>query len=147
MKKVILPFLISVIGLLLLAQTPTNKYHKIMQNGIEYETNGKDTICIVDTMPEFSGGMEKCFQFISSHLHYPERAWQDGIEGTVILRFIVFKTGEVTNITKVKGVREDLDNEAIRVISLMPKWKPAIKTGQPISMKYTIPIHFRLPKE
>lgn len=146
MKKVIIPCLICVVGLLY-AQTPTNKYHKIKINGIEHETNGIDTICIVDTMPEFPGGKEKCFQFISSHLRYPESAWKDRVEGTVIIRFVVYKTGKITNVTIVKGVREDLDNEAIRVLSLMPKWKPAMKTGQPISMKYTIPIKFGLPRE
>ena len=126
------------------SQEVKNEYYKFSKNGIEFQTNGKDTICIVDPMPEFKGGKEKLSKFLSKNLNYPEKAYNDNIEGTVFVSFVVGKSGEIENVKIKKGIRKDLDNEALRVVMKMPKWKPGAQNGNPIPVQMTLPIVFKL---
>ena len=128
----------------ILSQENNTEYIKFIKNGIEFQTNGKDTICIVDPMPEFPGGNKKLIKFLQKNIKYPESAVIDKIEGKVVLRFTIDKSGIIRDIVVIESVREDLDNEAIRVIKKMPKWKPGEQNGISISVSYTYPIVFRL---
>lgn len=121
-----------------------SQYRKLILHGVEAQTNGKDTIYIVDPMPQFPGGRSAMVEFLKQNIYYPVSARRDHIEGEVLVTFVVDKTGVIRNVVIKKGVREDLDNEAIRVMQIMPKWSPGKIKGVPVSVKYTIPIHFHL---
>ena len=99
---------------------------------------------VVENMPEFPGGMTAMMQFLAENVCYPEAAEKSGTQGRVIATFIVEKDGSITNIKIVKSVSEELDAEAKRVIEAMPNWKPGKQSGEPVRVKYTIPITFRL---
>ena len=82
--------------------------------------------------------------FISSHLKYPLVAEENGIQGRVIVSFVVEKDGSISNVKIAKGVDPSLDREAMRVINSMPRWTPGKIKGQPVRVKYTGPVNFRL---
>ncbi len=82
------------------------------------------------------------YHFISRNLVYPKEAIEKGIEGEVTSVFIIDKTGKVSNVRVVEGVYPALDKEAVRVIKMMPKWKPAQIKGKNVAVNYTLPIVF-----
>lgn len=98
----------------------------------------------VEIEPEFPGGPEAMNNWIVQHITYPMAAWENGEHGIVYVKFIIAKTGEVTAAKVVKGVSESLDSEAVRVVSLMPKWKPGMQKGKPVAVNFTLPINFKL---
>jgi len=144
MKNVVLFFL----GCLLFENATycqtSSKYTKFMMHGVEFQTNGKDTICIVDPMPQYPGGSDALLAFEEQNINYPETARRDHIEGKVLVSFVVDRTGVIRNVIIKQGVRDDLDYEAMRVVKMMPKWKPGEIKGVPVSVKFTLPINFRL---
>ena len=99
---------------------------------------------VVEQMPEFPGGVEEMMKFLAANVKYPEEAYSQGIEGRVVLTFIVEVDGTITNVKVSKKVNELLDAEAIRVVNSMPKWKPGKQNGKEVRVKYTIPVIFRL---
>ncbi len=98
----------------------------------------------VEVQPEFPGGNEALFKFIADNIVYPPSAKEEGIQGKVYIQFVIDKDGNVTKPQIMRGVNPALDREALRVISLMPKWKPGYLRGKPVLVKYTIPIMFKL---
>jgi TonB family protein len=125
-------------------QDSKKEYKPFIKNGLEWQTNGVDTICVVDPMPAYPGGRLKMVKYIQKNLKYPKSAIKDKIEGTVVLNFRVAKDGKIENITIVKGVRDDLDAEAIRIIEKMPKWKPGEQHGKAVNVSFNFPIGFKL---
>jgi len=99
---------------------------------------------IVETMPEFIGGQQKLMEFLKNNIKYPEKAKNNGVQGVVYISFIVDKNGDIQDIKVLKGVSDELDKEAVRVVKLMPKWKPGKQSGIPIGVSYTLPIKFAL---
>lgn len=97
----------------------------------------------VEVKPEFPNGNEGLGKFLSENIKYPKKALKNGVSGKVFVQFVIDKTGKVTNVVAVRGVEKSLDKEAVRVIKSMPKWKPGMKDGQPVKVKYTIPINFK----
>lgn len=95
-------------------------------------------------LPSFPGGTEALIQFISDNVKYPPQAEKEGIEGRVVCSFIVLGDGTVSDIEVAQSVHPLLDNEAVRVLGLMPKWNPGKQHGVPMRVKYTLPITFRL---
>ena len=105
----------------------------------------EDTIyTVVEEMPQFLGGVSKLMEFITKNLQYPESAQEQGIQGRVIAQYVVEKDGSVSNIRVIRGVSEELDAEAVRVLKLMPKWTPGKQNGKPVRCRYTIPVQFRI---
>lgn len=102
----------------------------------------------VDKAPEFFRGDERHFleKWVYLYLEYPEEAIIMGTQGVVNVEFIVEADGSVTNVKVVRGVDDLLDKEAVRVISVSPKWRPAIKNGEKVRVKYSLPVEFRLKK-
>ncbi|MDR2010422.1 MAG: TonB family protein [Bacteroidales bacterium] len=98
----------------------------------------------VDIMPQFSGGEKEMMKFIAQNLKYPAIAIENGIQGTVKVRFIVNRDGTISDITITKSLDSYLDREAIRVIKSMPKWIAGKQNGQNVAVYYTLPINFRL---
>ena len=101
---------------------------------------------IVDEMPEFPGGLHVLSTYLSQNLKYPVSAQQNGIQGRVMMRVIVEKDGSITNVEVVRGVSAELDAEAIRVLSAMPKWKPGKHKGELVRVRYNIPVVFAFSK-
>ena len=97
-----------------------------------------------DQMPEFKGGMAELSMFLGSEIKYPETAKADSTQGTVYISFCVETDGHISDVEVVKGVREDIDQEAIRAVKAMPDWTPGSDKGQPVKVKLTLPVSFRL---
>ena len=103
-----------------------------------------DAFNVVEQMPQFPGGAVEMMKFLNENVKYPEAAEKAGTQGRVIVQFIVEADGSITNVKVVKKVSDEIDAEAVRVINAMPKWKPGMQKGQPVRVKYTIPVTFRL---
>ena len=99
---------------------------------------------VVEQMPEFPGGSIELMKFLSENVKYPEAASKAGTQGRVVAQFIVEADGSISNVKVLKNVSDEIDAEAVRVIKAMPKWKPGMQKGQPVRVKYTIPVTFRL---
>lgn len=99
---------------------------------------------VVEEMPQFPGGMGEAMKFLAKNIKYPVAAQQAKIEGRVIVQFVVERDGSVSDVKVVRGVSPELDAEAIRVVSMMPKWIPGKQRGKAVAVKYTMPIMFRL---
>lgn len=104
----------------------------------------EEIFTIVDKMPEFPTGEAGLSKFISEYLRYPTRARQEGIQGRILCAFIIRKDGAVSNLEVVSGIDSELDNEALRVLSMMPKWSSGINDNAPVSVKCILPIDFTI---
>ena len=102
--------------------------------------------CIVENMPSFRGGQQKLFEFLGNNLVYPKEAKEAGIEGQVFVEFYIEKDGSVTDGKVLKGIGYGCDEEALRVIGIMPKWYPGKQRGKAVRVRYTLPINFKLSK-
>ena len=98
----------------------------------------------VDEAPQFPGGMAGMMQYLSSNIRYPEDAREAGTQGRVIVSFIIEKDGSISNAKVAKSTYSSLDEEALRVVSAMPNWTPGKQYGQPVRVKYSVPVSFRL---
>lgn len=99
---------------------------------------------VVERMPEFPGGEAAMNQFISRNIRYPVIAQENGIQGRVVVQFVVNTDGKIVDVEVVRGVEESLDKEAVRVIKAMPPWNPGRQGGKNVRVKYTLPIRFRI---
>lgn len=99
---------------------------------------------IVETPPSFPGGQLELYNYLSKNIVYPIGASTKGIQGRVIVQFIVSETGKVIYPKIIRGVDSLLDVEAIRVVSAMPEWTPGKQAGQAVNVRYTLPIEFKL---
>ena len=99
---------------------------------------------LVDEMPSFPGGLEELYKWIGSNVQYPEVAWENGIEGRVILKFIVEKDGSLRDSTVIHSVHPMLDREALRLVGQMPKWNPGKRAGIPVRVRYCLSMKFKI---
>lgn len=116
------------------------------QNDSIIVIDGDTTIkTIVEKMPEFPGGQQALFYYLSTTVTYPLIAQENGIQGTSVVQFVINQDGSISDVTILRSAGEtSLDNEAMRVIRLMPNWSPGILKGKPVRVMYTIPVHFRI---
>ena len=98
----------------------------------------------VEQMPTFPGGETELMKFIRDNLKYPVIAQENGIQGRVILRFVVSKTGAIDNVTVLRSLDPTCDKEAIRVVKSMPKWIPGKQNGNNVPVYFTLPVVFKL---
>lgn len=101
----------------------------------------------MEQMPEFPGGIDKLILFLGQNIRYPVPMMENKIQGKVIAQFIVSKDGSLSDIKIIRSIHPAGDKEAIRVISLMPTWKPGIQEDETVSVKYTLPIKFTLTED
>ena len=99
---------------------------------------------VVEQMPSFPGGPSALFEYLSKNIKYPVVAEENGIQGRVIVTFVVEKDGSITDVRVVKSVDPSLDKEAQRVVKSMPRWIPGKQNGSAVRVKYTVPVTFRL---
>ena len=99
---------------------------------------------VVEEQPSFPGGQGALMQWLSDNIKYPVIAAENGVQGRVIVQFVVSKTGSISDVKVVRGVDPSLDREAVRVVSQMPKWTPGRQNGTTVNVRYTLPVTFRL---
>ena len=98
----------------------------------------------VENKPEYPGGDMALMKYLAENTKYPAIAKENGVSGRVFVQFVIDKTGKVVDVTVPRGVDKSLDKEAVRVVKSMPNWKPGMKDGAPVKVRYTIPINFKL---
>ncbi|MBR6048651.1 MAG: M56 family metallopeptidase [Bacteroidales bacterium] len=94
--------------------------------------------------PEYEGGMEALYKYLAENIKYPEQAKADGIQGRVLIRFVVMNDGSIVNVEVARGIGGGCDEEAVRVVKGMSKWKPAVYEGKAVNVQYALPITFKL---
>lgn len=99
---------------------------------------------IVEKMPEFPGGEKALLNYISENIVYPQSAKDKNISGRVFINFVIEKDGSVTDVEVLRGIDKECDEEALRVVKAMPKWKPGMDDGKPVRVSYALPITFKL---
>ena len=99
---------------------------------------------VVEEMPSFPGGQGALMSFLNSNIKYPVVAQENGVQGRVIVGFVVERDGSITDVKIMRSVDPSLDREAQRVVKAMPRWKPGKQNGSAVRVKYTVPVVFRL---
>ncbi len=99
---------------------------------------------VVEEQPSFPGGQGALMQWLRDNIKYPVIAAENGIEGRVIVQFVVSKTGSISDVRVARGVDPSLDKEAVRVVSNMPNWTPGKQNGTTVNVRYTLPVTFKL---
>jgi len=97
-----------------------------------------------ERLPEFPGGRQALMQFLSNHIRYPVYAQEKGIQGRVVVQFVVNIDGSVVDVQVARSVHPSLDAEAVRVVQAMPRWTPAIQRGKKVRVIFTMPFNFRM---
>ena len=98
----------------------------------------------VEELPAFPGGEVALMRFLSDNMKSPKVARESGIQGRVVVQFVVGSDGSICNAKVIRSIDPYLDKEALRVVSVMPRWKPGMQKGKPVSVQYTMPLMFRL---
>ena len=119
----------------------------VAPRSVRLDTGKIHSFTSLDQQPTFPGGMEQFYKYLKSTVVYPELAKTNKIEGKVFLSFVVEKDGTLANIKVDRKLGGGTDEEAVRVLSVSPRWIPGLINGQPVRVKYNIPISFKLPAE
>ena len=99
---------------------------------------------VVEQMPSFPGGNSALMKFLNENIHYPVVAQENGVQGRVVISFVVERDGHITDVQVARSVDPSLDKEAQRVVKSMPKWIPGKQNGSAVRVKYNVPVSFRL---
>ncbi len=110
----------------------------------EEEIVEEEVFLSVEENPEFPGGPGKLLEFVQKNLKYPMMARESDIQGRVFVGFVVEKDGSITNVRVLRGIGGGCDEEAVRVVQSLPKFKPGKQRGNPVRVAYTLPIVFKL---
>ncbi|MCX7696587.1 MAG: TonB family protein [Bacteroidales bacterium] len=114
------------------------------QDEEEPQVQEQEIFVFVEEQPEFPGGEEALMAYLQSNIRYPQMAKELEIQGKVIIEFVVETDGSVTNVVVKRGIGGGCDEEAVRVVKAMPKWKPGKQRGKPVRVRYTLPVTFQL---
>ncbi|MBR6440933.1 MAG: energy transducer TonB, partial [Bacteroidales bacterium] len=107
----------------------------------------EEVFMVVENDPEFPGGMEAMMKFLAENIVYPQEAKDNNIQGRVFVSFVVEKDGSISNIKVIRDIGGGCGAEVVRVVKLMPKWKPATQKGKPVRVQFNLPVQFTIPKE
>ena len=111
---------------------------------VEEEVVEQEIFQIVEEMPSFPGGEAELMKYVGSHIKYPQIARETGIQGRVFVGFVVEPDGSISNVKLLRGIGGGCDEEAMRVIKSLPKWKPGKQRGKAVRVSYQIPVFFKL---
>lgn len=111
---------------------------------IEEEEGEAEIFTVVESMPEFKGGVAMMYKYLGENIEYPQIAKESGIQGRVFVTFVVEKDGSVTDVKVLRGIGGGCDEEAVRVVKSMPKWNPGKQRGKPVRVQYNLPVKFTL---
>jgi periplasmic protein TonB len=149
MKQLFL-FAAFLLALGLRAQTDTTVYHGSKTPppppGVAKDTSAAPDPYEYDQAPEFPGGTNEMYRFISVNVRYPQLEKEKGVQGKVFVKFVVEADGSITNVSILKEVPNGpgLSKESMRVVSMMPKWKPGMKNGKAVRTEMVVPINYKL---
>ena len=134
MKFILTTLFFALVQLNLLSQTPTQ------------QSDSSQVFTVVEEMPEFQGGNDSLKTYIEKNIQYPAKAKSEGRQGVCYAQIIVEKDGSTSNIKLIRSIPNgnDLNNEAIRVVGSLPKWKPGKQNGKFVRVSYIIPVRFKL---
>lgn len=124
--------------------TPGKDDIVVVGYGSNEADNSNQVFAMVEKMPEFPGGQDGLIAFLAKTIQYPKEAQEKGLQGRVVCSFIVEKNGSLSDVKVIRGIDPSLDQEALRVISVMPKWTPGTQRGKTVRVKYTVPLTFTL---
>jgi len=152
LMKIVFIMPISILLVFIFSMTITKNVvsQEVIKPASETSTDTKaqkadpDIFTVVEKMPEFPGGQKAMMNFLVENIKYPENARKEGISGTVFITYVVEKDGKVSNVELLRGFHPDCDKEALRVISLMPDWKPGTEKEKPVRVQFNLPITFNL---
>ena len=111
---------------------------------VDEEVVEQEIFKIVEEMPSFPGGEAKLMEYVGKNIKYPQIARETGIQGRVFVNFVVEPDGSVSNVTVLRGIGGGCDEEAMRVVKNMPKWKPGKQRGKAVRVQYMLAVNFRL---
>ncbi|SFC19585.1 energy transducer TonB [Spirosoma endophyticum] len=123
---------------------PEAKPPTVQEKAIEIEAKSDEPFIMVEQQPEYPGGMTALGDFLSRSLKYPRAAASAGVSGKVFVSFVVNSDGSLTDLQVLKGIGFGCDEEAIRVMQKMPRWKPGKQSGRAVRVKFNLPISFTL---
>ena len=152
MKRLVFILAVSLFCGTLFAQSNTKSYASLREDvavpteEVTAENDDDKVYTAVEQPAEFPGGMRALMTWLSNNIKYPVAAFQNGISGRVTVRFVINKNGEVEDATILKGVNEDLDNEALRVVRQLPRWIPGKNEGKNVNTYFSLPVTFRIPE-
>lgn len=112
--------------------------------GIADEAVAAEVFSVVEQMPEFPGGTEELYKFLGENIKYPTQARENGISGKVFVNFVVEPSGAITNVKLLRGISGGCDEEAIRVVKMLPRWKPGKQNGKAVRVSFNLPVNFQL---
>jgi len=148
MKKGLVVLAVLICALKANAQTDNSKIYESCSihkdNTPEIDGGGEP---VFDSCPQFRNGIKDLDQFISGNIHYPKNARKKRTEGRVFVSIVIEKDGSVSHPKIERGIEDDLDLEALRIVNTLPKWKPAILHGKPVSVKYVLAVDFKLSEK
>ena len=110
----------------------------------EEEVSEQEIFQIVEEMPAYPGGDQKLMEYVAKNIKYPQIARETGIQGRVFVGFVVEPDGSVSNVKVLRGIGGGCDEEAMRVVKSMPKWKPGKQRGKAVRVSYMLPVNFKL---
>ena len=118
-------------------------------NGFSQQNSEKDSTneriyTSVEVQPVFPGGEDEMYKYLAKNIKYPKKERRKNIQGRVFITFVVTEVGEIKDARVLRGVSKAIDEEALRVINSMPKWKPGTQNGTPVNVQFNIPINFTL---
>jgi protein TonB len=125
-------------------KTVIPEYVPIERPKEEESVQEQEIFLVVEEQPLFPGGDVARMKYFAENIHYPVEAREVGIQGTVYVGFVVEPDGSVSNVKVLRGIGGGCDEEAVRVVSQMPKWKPGKQRNQPVRVQFTLPVRFTL---
>ncbi|RLD65093.1 MAG: energy transducer TonB [Bacteroidetes bacterium] len=117
---------------------------QVIQEEEEEDDKEDEIFVFVEDQPEFPGGDAARIKYLQDNIHYPEMAKESGIQGTVYVTFVVEKDGRITKVKVLRGIGGGCDDEAVRIIKNMPKWKAGKQRGRAVRAQFNMPIRFVL---
>jgi protein TonB len=111
---------------------------------VEEEVEETQIFIVVEDAPGYPGGDAARMKFLSDNIRYPAIARESGIQGTVFIQFVVERDGSITDVQVIRGIGGGADEEAVRVVKMMPRWTPGKQRGRPVRVQFTMPIRFTL---
>lgn len=139
-------FLVVSLFLTIFSVTSVKAYSEIMVADtipVVKNESSNEVYTRAEKMPQFPGGEEAMLSFLSENIVIPAEARENFIYGTVVVQFLVEKTGKIMEPEVVRGIPGGCDEEALRVVKLMPDWIPGYQNGEAVRIRYTLPIRFR----
>lgn len=123
-------------------ETEVQEYIPVEEDDDEQEE--AQIFTVVESMPSFPGGDAARIRYLNENIKYPQMARESGIQGRVFVTFVVERNGAVSDVRVLRGIGGGCDEEAIRVVNSMPKWKPGMQRGKPVRVSYNLPVKFTL---